>query len=526
MSAPLLSIENLNIRFGQQQAVKGLNLSIQPGERLALVGESGSGKTVSALSILRLLDKAHVEGSITFAGQNLVKVDESALRNIRGREIAMIFQEPMTALNPLHTIGKQIIETLLLHSALNKDEARAKAIALLERTGLKHASTRIDAYPHELSGGQRQRAMIAMALACSPKLLIADEPTTALDWTIRARIVKLLLDLQAEFGMAVLLITHDLNLVRRFAERVAVMEHGVLVEQAPTETLFNSPQHPYTQRLLDSLPVREVLPIADNSPTLLQAKQLRIEYPKALPGWRGWFNKASFAAVEGADLELRAGETVGVVGESGSGKFTLIQALLKLFPAHSGEIIFNGAALALNSRSAELNFRKQVQVVFQDPYGALSPRQKVGQIIGEGLKLHYPELTTHEHHARIAKVLDDVGLPLSALTRYPHEFSGGQRQRIAIARAVVLNPKVLILDEPTSALDVSIQKQVLKLLLALQAKYGLSYLLISHDLTVINALSHRVYVLRDGRIVEAGDTLQVIHQPSHPYTQRLVQATL
>jgi microcin C transport system ATP-binding protein len=526
MSETLLNIENLSIRFGKREVVRDLSLQIQPGERLALVGESGSGKSVTALSILRLLDNVNFSGSIKLQGRDLLALPDDELRSIRGRDVALIFQEPMTALNPLHTIGQQIIETLLLHGEVSPEHAREKTIQLLARTGLREPERRIDAYPHQLSGGQRQRAMIAMALACKPKLLIADEPTTALDWTIRARIIQLLLDLQEEFGMAVLLITHDLNLVRRFAQRVAVMENGRLVETGATEQLFAAPQHPYTIKLLNSLPTRDIDPVPESSPILLEARRLRVEYPKALPGWRGWFKSGRFAAVEGADLALRAGETVGVVGESGSGKSTLVQAILRLIPLHSGQLSFNGQPLQKQSRRDELAFRSQVQVVFQDPFGSLSPRRTIEQIIGEGLQLHFSQLTEAERRERLLAVLSEVGLPQSVLQRYPHEFSGGQRQRIAIARALVLQPRVLVLDEPTSALDVSIQKQVLELLVGLQRKYGLSYLLISHDLTVINALAHRVYVLKDGEIVEQGETRQVITQPNHPYTQRLVQATL
>jgi microcin C transport system ATP-binding protein len=526
MSEALLKIENLSISFGKRQAVHGLNLEIQAGERLALVGESGSGKTVTALSILRLLERVSLDGRILLQGRDLLALQLEELREIRGRDVAMIFQEPMTALNPLHSIGQQIIETLLLHSELSPSEAREKAIHLLSRTGLREPERRIDSYPHQLSGGQRQRAMIAMALACKPKLLIADEPTTALDWTIRTRIIKLLLDLQEEFGMAVLLITHDLNLVRRFAQRVAVMEKGHLVESGNTEQLFNAPQHPYTIKLLNSLPQREVDDVAQDSPILLEARKLRVEYPKNRPGWRGWFSSDHFAAVEGADLFLRAGETVGVVGESGSGKSTLVQAILRLIPLHSGTLAFAGKPLQQQSRREQLDFRSRVQVVFQDPFGSLSPRQTVEQIIGEGLALHFAELSDEERQLRIFDVLAEVGLPRSALRRYPHEFSGGQRQRIAIARAIVLQPQVLVLDEPTSALDVSIQKQILELLVRLQRKYGLSYLLISHDLSVVNALAHRIYVLKDGEIVEEGETTQVIASPNHPYTQRLVHATL
>ncbi len=526
MSDVLLSIENLSISFGRRKVVKGLDLQIRPGERLALVGESGSGKTVTALSVLRLVQGASYQGSIRLQGRDLLQLPEDELRRVRGRDVAMIFQEPMSALNPLHTIGDQVIETLLLHDeTLDKKSAREKALQLLTRTGIRDPEQRMVDYPHQLSGGQRQRAMIAMALACRPKLLIADEPTTALDWTIRARIVKLLLSLQEEAnrdgdGMAILLITHDLNLVRRFAQRVAVMERGQLVEQADTETLFASPRHPYTIKLINSLPVRQVEPVSPNSPVVLQTRALRVEYPKKAAGWRGLFFSDRFAAVEGADLLLRARETIGVVGESGSGKSTLAQAILRLLSARSGSIEF----FPQTPRRAA--FRARVQVVFQDPFGSLSPRRTIEQIVGEGVALHFPQLSDEQRHQRIVDVLAEVGLSAAVLQRYPHEFSGGQRQRIAIARALVLEPEILVLDEPTSALDVSIQNQVLQLLSKLQRKYGLSYLLITHDLSVVNALAHRLYVMKDGVIVEEGETSDVINQPRHPYTRTLVQAAL
>ena len=526
MKNSLLALENVSITFGNKLAVDRLNLEIQAGERVALVGESGSGKTVTALSILRLLPHAKIDGSIRLQGEDLLQKPINELRTLRGADIAMIFQEPMSALNPLYTIGNQVIETLILHEGLNPKQAREKTIHLFERTGIREPERRVDSFPHQLSGGQRQRAMIAMALACRPKLLIADEPTTALDTTIRARIVKLLLDLQQEEGMAVLLITHDLNLVRRFAQRVAVMENGKLVESGDTETLYNNPQHPYTVKLLNSLPSRHIAPIAKNAPTLLETKQLRVEYPKKLPGWRGLFRSGRFIALAGADVSLREGETIGVVGESGSGKSTLALAILSLVTVESGGLYFEGIPLAQRSKRERRALRARLQVVFQDPFGALSPRQTVGQIVGEGLGLHFPELSNTERHAKIVDVLTEVGLPSSALNSYPHEFSGGQRQRIAIARTLVLAPRVLILDEPTSALDVSIQNQVLQLLVRLQKKYGLSYVLISHDLSVVNALAHRLYVMHDGEIVEMGDTEAVIANPQHPYTQRLVSATL
>jgi microcin C transport system ATP-binding protein len=526
MANPLLDLQDVSIRFHGQEVVSGLHLSVQAGERLALVGESGSGKTVTALSILRLLHDAAVTGSIRFNGVDLLKLAEDPLRAIRGADIAMIFQEPMTALNPLYTIGNQIIETLVLHEGLAARDARARAISLLARTGVREPERRIDSFPHQLSGGQRQRAMIAMALACSPKLLIADEPTTALDVTVRLRIVNLLLELQQDFGMAVLLITHDLHLVKRFAERVAVMEAGKLVEVAETGQLFARPQHPYTIKLLDSLPVRAVPPLGADAPIVLKAQGLRVEYPKAVAGVRGWFRHDTFTAITDIALSLRAGETLGVVGESGSGKSTLAQTLLGLIQPAAGSIEIEGRDTRQMSAREKRAMRSRLQVVFQDPFGSLSPRQTVEQIVGEGLALHRPELNADQRHARIVAVLAEVGLPVSVLSAYPHEFSGGQRQRIAIARALALEPRILVLDEPTSALDVSIQRQVLQLLSSLQHKYGLSYVLISHDLTVINALSHQIVVLKDGEIVEAGHAEAVLATPVHAYTRQFIQASL
>jgi microcin C transport system ATP-binding protein len=538
MSQPLLSIENLHIAFGAKTVVDNLSLRIDAGERVALVGESGSGKTLTALSILRLVQNARVGGRILLQGEDLLAKSEKEIKRVRGRDIAMIFQEPMSALNPLYTIGSQIIETLQQHEMLTPREARAQTIALLARTGIREPERRIDSYPHQLSGGQLQRAVIAMALACRPKLLIADEPTTALDMTVRARIVKLLLDLQqeeiernrrdgkAEEGMAILLITHDLNLVRRFAQRVAVMEHGKLVESGPREELFARPQHPYTIKLLNSTPVRRIAAVDREAPTLLATRALRVEYPKQVRGWRGLFRSDRFAALDSADVSLRAGETIGIIGESGSGKSTLALAILGLVRTHGGELEFEGVSVRRFSQSGKRALRSRLQVVFQDPFGSLSPRQTVEQIVEEGLLLHYPEMSRDERFERIAEVFDSVGLPLSALAAYPHAFSGGQRQRIAIARALVLKPSIVVLDEPTSALDVSIQNQVLQLLVELQKKYGLSYVLITHDLQVVNALAHRLYVLKDGLIVESGDTEQIIANPQHSYTQSLIQASL
>lgn len=446
------------------------------------------------------------------------------MRGLRGADVAMVFQEPMTALNPLYTIGNQIVETLELHEGLDKRAAKARAIALLEHTGIAEAPRRFDAFPHQLSGGQRQRAMIAMALACSPKLLVADEPTTALDVTVRMQILQLLRDLQAEYGMAVMLITHDLNMVRAFAERVGVMERGVLVETGETATVFSAPQHPYTVRLLESRPQRDVLPLVPLAPVLLEADQLTVTYDRHRPGFAGWFRADPFTAVDQVSLQLREGETLGIVGESGSGKTTLAQTLLGLQRPKAGDLRFLGSSLLGQTRDERRAVRARMQVVFQDPFGSLSPRMTIEQIVGEGLALHQPHVNDAERRQRVIEALREVGLDRTALGRYPHEFSGGQRQRIAIARVLILKPQVLVLDEPTSALDVSIQQQVLSLLSALQKKYNLSYLFISHDLAVIRAMSHRVMVMKDGKVVEAGDTEAVLASPSHPYTCKLMAA--
>ncbi|MGN6317411.1 ABC transporter ATP-binding protein [Trinickia sp.] len=527
---PLLGIEHMSISFGAKVCVKDLSLAVARGERLALVGESGSGKSLTALSILRLAQHATVSGRILFEGQDLLAKTEQQMRGIRGADIAMVFQEPMTALNPLYTIGKQIAESLRLHEGLRPNAARARGIELLRRTGIPEPERRIDSFPHQLSGGQRQRAMIAMALACRPRLLLADEPTTALDVTVRQQIVDLLIELQeqeaAERGMAVLLITHDLNLVRRFAQRVAVMEKGVLVEANTTDALFSNPQHPYTKRLLDSEPRRCVDPVDAQSGNVLEIEGLAVDYRTRAKGLRGLFGSAKFRAVQDVDLALRRGETVGIVGESGSGKSTLASTVLGLTRASAGEIRIGGKPLAsYRASSAQWSaLCARMQVVFQDPFGSLSPRMTIEQIVGEGLRVHRPQLDLKARAARVVELLEEVGLQADTLLRYPHEFSGGQRQRIAIARALAVEPELLVLDEPTSALDVSVQQQVLALLTRLQKKYGLSYLFITHDLAVMRAMAHRVVVMKSGRIVEAGETLDVLHSPSHPYTQSLLAA--
>ena len=530
MTPPLLELDHLHVTFGDTVAVSDVTLAIQRGERVALVGESGSGKSVTALSILRLLSDAQVSGSIRFDGQDLLAKSEREMRGMRGSDIAMIFQEPMTALNPLYTVGDQIAETIVVHDGVTANEARKRAVALLGRTGIAEPGKRVNSYPHQLSGGQRQRAMIAMALACRPRLLLADEPTTALDVTIRAQIVELLLELQRDEaekrGMAVLLITHDLNLVRHFAQRIAVMEQGVLVESGSVEQVFESPQHPYTQRLLASRPQRTVVPVLPISPVLLEARDVSVDFKTKLPGFSGWFRSGHFRAVADANVSVRQGETLGIVGESGSGKSTLAMALLGLQRTVHGEIEFQGRALGSYRGAEQTALRSNMQVVFQDPFSSLSPRQTIERIVGEGLALHRPQMGQEARRDKVVSVLREVGLDRTVLYRYPHEFSGGQRQRIAIARALVLEPRILILDEPTSALDVSIQQQVLKLLAGLQQKYNLGFVFISHDLAVIGAMAHRVAVMQNGSIVESGDVEQIFATPAHPYTRKLLKAAL
>ena len=513
------------MRFGASTVVDGVSFSIAAGEKFGLVGESGSGKSITALSVLRLVDAAESSGAIRFGGDDLMRKSEREMRGIRGARIGMIFQEPMTALNPLYTVGNQIVEVLALHEALRPNAARARAIELLHRTGIPDPEAKVDAYPHQLSGGQRQRAMIAMALACTPQLLICDEPTTALDVTIQAQILDLLDELQRAMGMALLFITHDLNLVRRFTHRVGVMERGRLVESGVTTEVFANPQHPYTKRLLASRPQRVVQPVGDDAPVLLRADALDVSFPIA----RGWFRKDHFVAVRQATLQLKRGETLGIVGESGSGKTTLGMALLALQDVAGGKVYLEDQRIDDADRATLRAMRRRMQVVFQDPFASLSPRRTVGQIVGEGLALHRPELSEAEREALVLQMLDEVGLNersgvAQVLQRYPHEFSGGQRQRIAIARAVVLRPEVLVLDEPTSALDVSVQQQVLGLLAELQQRYGMSYLFISHDLAVVRAMSHRVLVMKDGNVVESGEAQALFDAPREAYTRQLLAA--
>jgi microcin C transport system ATP-binding protein len=522
---PLLEIDDLSVRFGQSTVVDHVSFAIQPGEKFGLVGESGSGKSITALSILRLVDAATTGGAIRFNGADLLRKSETEMRGIRGAEIGMIFQEPMTALNPLYTVGNQIGEVLELHEGLRANGARARAIELLAKTGIPEPARRVDAYPHQLSGGQRQRAMIAMALACQPQLLICDEPTTALDVTIQAQILTLLDDLQRELGMALLFITHDLNLVRRFTHRVGVMERGKLVECGDTASVFSQPQHAYTQKLLASRPQRVVQAVAGDAPILLDARNVGVSFTSS----DGWFGKHRLQAVRSASLQLRRGETLGIVGESGSGKTTLGMALLALQDISDGQINMDGKRIDNAGRTELRAMRRRMQVVFQDPFASLSPRMTVGQIVTEGLALHRADLAAYERDKLVLQMLDEVGLNenngvFNVLQRYPHEFSGGQRQRISIARAVVLRPEILVLDEPTSALDVSVQQQVLALLAELQTRYGLSYIFISHDLAVVRAMSHRVLVMKDGEVIEEGEADNLFDAPRQPYTKALLAA--
>ncbi|WP_145701324.1 ABC transporter ATP-binding protein [Azospirillum baldaniorum] len=525
----LLQVRNLHVEFrsggGAMHAVKGVSFDIAKGETLALVGESGSGKSVTALSILQLLPypmARHPHGSIRFRGTELVGAEEKVLRDVRGDRIAMIFQEPMTSLNPLHSIERQINETLFLHKGLSRAAARKRTLELLRLVGLPNPEKRLNAYPHELSGGQRQRVMIAMALANEPDLLIADEPTTALDVTIQAQILELLKDLQRRFGMALLLITHDLGVVRKMADRVCVMNQGEIVEQAEVADIFARPQHPYTRKLLAAEPKGDPLTPPADAPEVMAADNLKVWFPIK----KGLLRRTvdHVRAVDGVSVNVRQGHTVGVVGESGSGKTTLGLALLRLH-ASEGAIRFDGKDIQGWQAKKLRGLRREMQVVFQDPYGSLSPRLSVGQIIGEGLTIHGIG-SGAERDAMVAKALEEVGLDPSSRHRYPHEFSGGQRQRIAIARALVLKPKFVVLDEPTSALDMSVQAQIVDLLRDIQARNNLAYLFISHDLRVVRALSSHVIVMKDGKVVEQGPTRRIFEEPREEYTRALLAAAL
>jgi ABC-type microcin C transport system duplicated ATPase subunit YejF/ABC-type microcin C transport system permease subunit YejE len=529
-AAQLLSVEDLRVRFGRGadavDAVRGISFAVAPSETVALVGESGSGKSVSALSILQLLpypQASHPSGHIRFQDVELLGADGATLRRIRGDRIGMIFQEPMTSLNPLHTIERQVGEVLAVHRGLAAAAVRARVIELLELVGLPNPQRRLGAYPHELSGGQRQRVMIAMALANEPDLLIADEPTTAVDVTIQAQLLALLQELQRRLGMAMLFITHDLGIVRAIADRVCVMQHGAIVEQGAVETVFAAPQHPYTQRLLAAQPTGAPASLAADAPSVLRVRDLRVWYPIKAGVLRRTVDHVR--AVDGVSFELHAGETLGVVGESGSGKTTLGLAVLRLI-ASRGQIELDGRDVAALRGEALRPLRRAAQIVFQDPYGSLSPRLSVGQIVEEGLRIHGLGATAAERESRIVAALREVGLDPESRHRYPHEFSGGQRQRIAIARALVLQPRLVILDEPTSALDVSVQAQIVDLLRALQARHQMAYVFISHDLRVVKAMSHRVAVLKDGVVVEAGSAEQIFHAPQAEYTRTLLRAAL
>ena len=519
---PLLQVRGLHVRFGTHDVVRGVDFDVAAGEKVALVGESGSGKTVSALAILRLLDGASQAGSVIFDGRDLGALTPAQMRALRGRDIAMIFQEPMTALNPLHPVGRQVAEVLELHEGLPRRAAWARAVELLAQTGIAEPARRALDYPHQLSGGQRQRVMIAMALACRPRLLLADEPTTALDVTVRRQILDLLDALQAEHGLAMLFITHDLNLVRRYAHRVAVMQQGQVVETGSVDKVFAAPRHPYTRMLLGSRPARLVASVGAESAPALQAHGLQVRFARSGGLWR----KQWVTVLDGIDLQLGAGRTLGVVGESGSGKSTLALALLGLLRRQGGTVDLLGADPAVLSARAMRPLRARAQMVFQDPFSSLSPRRTIAQIVAEGLEVHRPAMDAGQRLQRVRQMLAEVGLPLSdvELQRYPHAFSGGQRQRIALARALILAPQLLVLDEPTSSLDVFAQQQILQLLRRLQRERGLSYLFISHDVGVVAAMAHRIAVLRQGRLLLCGDAARLLADPPPGYVGTLLAA--
>jgi microcin C transport system ATP-binding protein len=526
-SAPLIDVKNLSVEFGEGETatrvVKGVSFNIAKGETVALVGESGSGKTVSAMSILKLLpaSASHPTGEIWFEGQDILKADERFMRSIRGDKISVIFQEPMTTLNPLHSIEKQVGEIIKLHQDVDDAELRRRVIDLLTKVGIRDPEKRLDSYPHQLSGGQRQRVIIATALANEPDLLIADEPTTALDVTIQAQILELLKKLQKEMGMAMLLITHDLGIVRRMAERVYVMQNGEIVETGSAQGVFEKPKHPYTKHLIEAEP-KGMPPVTNlTGPVVVETDNLKVWFPIK----RGLLQRTvdHIKAVDGLSMKLRAGETLGVVGESGSGKTTLGLALLRLISSE-GPIAYVGNRIDGFTNAQMRPLRKEMQVVFQDPYGSLSPRLTIGQIIEEGLLIQQPEMDEDARRARVGAALKEVGLDPNAQDRYPHEFSGGQRQRIAIARAMVLEPKFVMLDEPTSALDMSVQAQIVDLLRDLQNKRQLAYLFISHDLKVVRALCNYVIVMRNGKVVEEGPAKDIFENPQQDYTKALLAA--
>ena len=524
----LLRVKDLSVAFTQggkeTLAVDKISFEISKGETVALVGESGSGKSVSALSILKLLPypaASHPSGKILMDGKDMLTASDSDLRKVRGNQISMIFQEPMTSLNPLHPVEKQIAEILKIHRGMSDAQARERVLELLTQVGIRDPETRLKSYPHQLSGGQRQRVMIAMCLANEPDLLIADEPTTALDVTVQAQILELLKDLQKQQGMALLFITHDLGIVRKFADRVCVMTDGKIVEQGPVAEIFDNPQHSYTKHLLAAEPKGEPPTTNKGKPIIVQADDLKVWFPIK----RGFLRKTvdHIKAVDGIDVTVREGQTLGIVGESGSGKTTLGLAILRMISS-TGRIAFKGQDIQKHSWKEMRPLRRDMQIVFQDPFGALSPRMSVSDIVGEGLKVHFPTLSLKERDIKVAKALEEVGLDGATRHRYPHEFSGGQRQRISIARAMVLEPKFVMLDEPTSALDMSVQAQVVDLLRDLQKAHGLAYLFISHDLKVVRALANEVVVMRQGKVVESGPSEQIFDAPETDYTKALMAA--
>ena len=530
MSDIILEARKVAVTFkvegGSVEAVKDVSFALRKGETIAIVGESGSGKSVTARAVMRLLSRRATMGassSIMLSGRDVLKLSENEMRQLRGSRVSMIFQEPMTSLNPVYTVGAQIAEVLRIHNKISRADAMAKAQSLLEEVQIPDPEARVKQYPHQLSGGQRQRVMIAMALANRPDILIADEPTTALDVTVQAQILNLIKDLKAKYGMAVILITHDLTVVRQFADRVYVMQHGEVKEHNTTAALFSNPQHPYTKRLLASDPKGVAEPLVGNLPTVLKGKNVRVTYTLK----RGGIFNATYSdlqAVDGLSLELKKGETLGLVGESGSGKTTFGQALIRLLNPQEGEITFDGQRIDGLSRKQLRPFRSRMQIVFQDPFSAMNPRMNVRQIIEEGMIVNDVGKNSAERLQRVQQALEDAGMPTNILMRFPHEFSGGQRQRLAIARAIALEPEFILLDEPTSALDLSVQAQIIELLRKLQRERGLSYLFISHDLKVVRALCHRVIVMQNGKIVEQGPVAEVLSKPKSEYTQKLLRA--
>jgi len=521
----LLKVDNLSINFGHQAIVKHVSFCLNKGETLAIVGESGAGKSLLGLSILQLLpypQAHHPSGQIYLSGQQLVGEDKAVLEAIRGNKVGMIFQEPMTSLNPLHTIYKQVSETLLIHKGITGKQAKKRVLELLDLVGINSPEERLNSYPHELSGGQRQRVMIAMALANEPDLLIADEPTTALDVTIQKQILDLLKSLQQRLNMGILIISHDLQVVRSIADSVLVMRDGEKIEYSKTDIIFNNPQHPYTKVLLDAMPSGSLPPL-QHPKLILSAKNINVAYPLKKNFWGKTIN--SLQAVDDVSLDIHQGETVAIVGESGSGKSTLAQAILQLNKS-TGKIVYMGKQIDAMGHSDLQALRAELQIVFQDPFASLSPRLSVRDIIAEGLEVHQPQLSTQDVNNKVEATLIKVGLDKDTASRYPHQFSGGQRQRISIARALILQPQLIVLDEPTSALDRSVQKQILKLLIDLQKEFSLSYLFISHDLSVIKSISHRVLVMQTGKIVEQGETDAIFSRPKHEYIQLLLSSAM